>query len=50
MVASVLTDWDSWGPITQDYAMNATMALWPIMPGGKRISTGQAHPFSIPCM
>ena len=48
MVASVLTDWDSWGPITQDYAMNATMALWPIMPGGKRISTGQAHPFSIP--
>ena len=48
MVAAVLTDWDSWGPNTQDYAMDATMALWPIMTGGKRISTGQSHPFSIP--
>ena len=28
--------------------MDASMALWPIMPGGKRISTGQSHPFSIP--
>jgi multiple sugar transport system substrate-binding protein len=48
MLAAVLTDWDSWGPNTQDYAMDASMALWPIMPGGKRISTGQSHPFSIP--
>ncbi len=48
MVAAVLTDWDSWGPNTQDYTMDATMALWPIMAGGKRISTGQSHPFSIP--
>jgi multiple sugar transport system substrate-binding protein len=48
MVAAVLTDWDSWGANTQDYALNADMALWPIMPGGKRVSTGQSHPFSIP--
>jgi len=48
MLAAVLTDWDSWGPNTQDYTMSASMALWPIMPGGKRISTGQSHPFSMP--
>ncbi len=48
MVAAVLSDWDSWGANTQDYALNATMALWPMMPGGSRVSTGQSHPFSIP--
>lgn len=48
MMAAVLSDWDSFGPITKDHTMDATMALWPIMPGGKRVSTGQAHPFCMP--
>ena len=48
MVAAVLSDWDSWGANTQDYALYATMALWPMMPGGSRVSTGQSHPFCIP--
>ena len=48
MGVSVLTDWDTWGAVTQDYAMDAWMSLWPVMPGGKRVSTGQAHPFCIP--
>jgi multiple sugar transport system substrate-binding protein len=48
MTITVVMDWDTFGASTQDYAMDAWVCLLPKMPGGERLSTAQAHPFSIP--
>jgi|GEM_PF-1685414 len=44
----VMTDWDSFKANTKDLAIEAWVAMWPKMPGGKRVSTGDGHPFVMP--